>query len=79
MKQCFFTEAGFCLQKGREEKSRVGESGSIHGTAGGGVGFSRISPMTVHVPLAHQGDYHRLLLLAQLGKWSYFEGPFLGL
>lgn len=73
------TEAGFCLRKGREEKSRVGKSGSIHGTAGGGVGFSRISPMTVHVPLAHQGDYHRLVLLAQLGKWSYFEGPFLRL
>lgn len=55
-----FTEAGFCLRKGREEKSRVGESGSIYGTGGGGVGFYQ-GFSSGCVPLAHQGDDHRLL------------------
>lgn len=79
MKQCFFTEAGFCLGKGSEEKARVGESGSIYGTGGGGAGFIRVSPMAVSLWPTREMTTGCYTLLAQLGKWSYFEGPFLRL
>lgn len=66
--------------KGGGQKSRVGESGSIYGTGGGEVGVSGFLQwlcMSLWPTMEMTtGCYARL---AQLGKWSYFEGPFLRL